>query len=111
MSKMRLTRVFRDDLKSVLGKTGNSLDVRMLLDCIGQTSDFEREMSKRFNMPVGGDIPASKVSNDLTASLEQFESILALSPTKVGASPAHLTLTSVFEPHLGVFVDAQDRSV
>ncbi|GAA5851582.1 hypothetical protein JCM8547_001139 [Rhodosporidiobolus lusitaniae] len=84
------SEVTRNDLKSVLAKSASSLTVGLLLESIAQTAEFEREMSRKYSMT--------------------FESILELSQITYGAEPKS-PLTSVFEPYLGVFVDAQDKTL
>lgn len=42
----------RDDLKSVLSKAAPQLQVGLLLDALGQTAEFEREMSRKYSMAV-----------------------------------------------------------
>lgn len=85
-----LTRpVRRNDLKSVLSKSSSSLNVGLLLESIAQTDDFEREMARKYSMP--------------------FEDVLQLSQITYGVNDPSALITSVFEPYLGVFVDAQDK--
>lgn len=43
----------RDDLKTVLSTSAHQLNVTLLLEAISATQTFERDMSKRFHMPVG----------------------------------------------------------
>ncbi|GAA5952951.1 hypothetical protein JCM3765_003016 [Sporobolomyces pararoseus] len=83
------SEVTKNDLKSVLSKASSTLDVNLLLESIAQTTEFERDMARKFSM--------------------SFESILALSAIKYGGKDANSPITSIFEPHLGIFVDAQDK--
>ncbi|GAA5897830.1 Vps53p [Sporobolomyces salmoneus] len=83
------SEVTKDDLKNVLSKVSATLDVNLLLESIAQTTEFERDMARKFS--------------------QSFESILALSAIKYGGKDADSPLTSVFEPYLGIFVDAQDK--
>jgi len=84
-------RLHRNDLRSVLSKSSSSLNVGLLLESIAQTDDFEREMARKYNLP--------------------FEEVLKLSQITYGINDSSMLITSVFEPYLGVFVDAQDKCV
>ncbi|GAA5975069.1 hypothetical protein JCM5350_004573 [Sporobolomyces pararoseus] len=83
------SEVTKNDLKSVLSKASSTLDVNLLLESIAQTTEFERDMARKFSM--------------------SSESILDLSAIKYGGKDANSPITSIFEPHLGIFVDAQDK--
>ncbi|GAA6017952.1 hypothetical protein JCM10207_002717 [Rhodosporidiobolus poonsookiae] len=83
--------VTKNDLKSVLAKSASSLNVNLLLESIAQTAEFEREMGKKYSM--------------------SFEDILGLSQISYGGVEPKSLLTTVFEPYLGVFVDAQDKTL
>ncbi|GAA6017676.1 hypothetical protein JCM11491_001165 [Sporobolomyces phaffii] len=85
------SEVTKNDLKSVLAKVASTLDVNLLLESIAQTNEFERDMARKYSMP--------------------FESVLALSAIKYGGKDATLPLTSVFEPYLGIFVEAQNKTL
>ncbi|KAK4054186.1 Vacuolar protein sorting-associated protein 53 [Microbotryomycetes sp. JL201] len=79
-----------DDLKNVLAKSGNQLRVGMLLEAIGQTAEFQRDMSRKFGIP--------------------FETIAGMSAVRSGARGVAMSISVVFEPYLGIFVDAQDKA-
>ncbi|GAA5844731.1 hypothetical protein JCM9279_002899 [Rhodotorula babjevae] len=85
------SEVTKNDLRSVLSKSSSSLNVGLLLESIAQTDDFEREMVRKYAVP--------------------FEDILKLSQITYGVNDSSSLLTSVFEPYLGVFVDAQDKTL
>ncbi|GAA5896977.1 hypothetical protein JCM5296_002672 [Sporobolomyces johnsonii] len=85
------SEVTKNDLKAVLAKASASLGVGLLLESIAQTAEFEREMSRKYSM--------------------SFESILALSAIKYGGKDSATPISSVFEPYLGIFVDAQDKTL
>ncbi|CAH7686871.1 GARP complex subunit Vps53 [Phakopsora pachyrhizi] len=79
----------REDLKSVLAKSGSSLKVDLLLESLQITSMFEREMSQKFGTT--------------------YESIAAKSKSaNVGAA---IPIRTAFEPFLGIFVNAQDSTL
>ncbi|ORY89757.1 Vps53-like protein [Leucosporidium creatinivorum] len=84
------SEVTRDDLKSVLAKAAPQLQVGLLLEALGQTTEFEREMSRKYSMP--------------------FDSISALSSVRSGRPGPATAISVVFEPYLGIFVDAQDKA-
>ncbi|GAA5969374.1 hypothetical protein JCM8115_003118 [Rhodotorula mucilaginosa] len=85
------SEVTKNDLKSVLARSSATLGVGLLLESIAQTADFEREMSRKYSLP--------------------FEEILRLSQISYGVVEADQAISSVFEPYLGVFVDAQDKTL
>ncbi|GAA5834429.1 hypothetical protein JCM3766R1_005209 [Sporobolomyces carnicolor] len=85
------SEVTKDDLKNVLSKVSSTLDVNLLLESIAQTTEFERDMARKFS--------------------QSFESVLALSAIKYGGKNSTLPITSVFEPYLGIFVNAQDKQL
>ena len=106
--------VYRNDLKSVLARSSATLGVGLLLESIAQTADFEREMSRKFSLRVSPDclLSASVSYRVLTETLkQQFEEILKLSQISYGVVEADQAISSVFEPYLGIFVDAQDKCV
>lgn len=49
---MLLTLFRRDDLKSVLAKAASGLQVGLLLEALQQTTEFEREIARKYSMPV-----------------------------------------------------------
>ncbi|GAA5820917.1 hypothetical protein JCM10212_006075 [Sporobolomyces blumeae] len=82
------SEVTKNDLKSVLAKASATLGVDLLLEAIAQSAEFERDMERKFSL--------------------LFDKVLALSAIKYGGADATSPITSVFEPYLGIFVDAQD---
>lgn len=96
----RFADVTREDLKSVLVRERSKLQVSVLLEALGATLEFEQQNSKRLNAP--------------------FSEIMAANPKPITAVPSGITLTtqspadsvsSVFEPYLSLFVDAQDKAL
>ncbi|KAM0747619.1 hypothetical protein T439DRAFT_305380 [Meredithblackwellia eburnea MCA 4105] len=86
-----------DDLKIVLAKSPpTSSQVTMLLEAIEETREFERELERAYSMPF-----------------EQITSLSAIvNPNrKPGASGQRKSISEVFEPYLGVYVDAQDKAL
>ncbi|KAF8893571.1 Vps53-like protein [Infundibulicybe gibba] len=93
--KVGCLRYFRDDIAGLLAKMGASLTVKSLLDNLLLVLEFEASMSKKWATPA----PQLQFSEILTAS----GGIPNSQPTK--------SIGSAFEPHMGIFVDAQDRSL
>ncbi|KLO18398.1 hypothetical protein SCHPADRAFT_993623 [Schizopora paradoxa] len=81
--------ITREDLSSLLGKAGPSLTVATLLQSLQQCLDFEAFISKKYTFTIGR--------------------ILTLSST-ITSRPMS-SLASAFEPHMGVFIDAQDKAL
>ncbi|WWD03081.1 hypothetical protein V865_001127 [Kwoniella europaea PYCC6329] len=80
----------RSDLANVLGKSTPAVNI--LLDALQATLDFEAGFARRFDMP--------------------FEDITAGGLTSRGASAApKWTISSIFDNHFNVYVDAQDRAI
>jgi hypothetical protein len=83
----------RDDFKGILSKSvrsGQTLDVNLLLSCLQETLDFEHSLDRRFANP-------SRASTDTLMSSE--------SPVFSQA------ISEAFEPYLGVWVEAQDKQL
>ncbi|KAG6375541.1 Vps53-like protein [Boletus reticuloceps] len=72
----KFVSITRDDISTLLSKAGQSLTVKLLLETLQQTTEFELSMAKKW------------------AYSSQVQS-----------------MSSAFEPHLGVFVDAQDKAL
>ncbi|KAH7913280.1 Vps53-like protein [Hygrophoropsis aurantiaca] len=81
--------ITRDDLSALLSKAGSSLTVKVLLETLQETIEFEGSISKKW-----------------ATSLEGILKATTLPP----ASPIQ-SMSSAFEPHLGIFVDAQDKAL
>ncbi|KAJ6594211.1 Vps53-like protein [Mycena capillaripes] len=85
----KFSEITRDDLAALLSKTGASLSVKALLDNLQLTAEFESSMVKKWATP--------------------FQEMLISTAPSHSAPPK--TITSAFEPHMGVFVDAQDKAL
>ncbi|KAJ7647012.1 Vps53-like protein [Roridomyces roridus] len=85
----KFSEITRDDLAALLSKTGGSLTVKALLDNLQLAADFENSMVKKWATP--------------------FQETLQATAPSHSAPPK--TMTSAFEPHMGVFVDAQDKAL
>ncbi|KAK0462599.1 Vps53-like protein [Desarmillaria tabescens] len=84
----KFVEITREDFSTLLSKAGKSLNVKTLLDNLQLTADFEASMSKKWATP--------------------FPDLLAVSDLPTGSIKP---ITTAFEPHMGVFVDAQDRAL
>ncbi|KAJ7497608.1 Vps53-like protein [Mycena latifolia] len=85
----KFSEITRDDLAALLSKAGTSLTVKALLDNLQLTAEFEASMVKKWATP--------------------FQEMLTATAPSHSAPPK--TITSAFEPHMGVFVDAQDKAL
>jgi len=93
-------------MAALLSKAGKDLTVTVLLDALQQTKDFELSMSKKFGASVSLRSPRG---GGVVLTVFQLQDILqATSPT-----PARVLqpITSSFEPHMGVYVQYQDKGV
>lgn len=84
----KFSELTRDDLVGVLQKAAPTLTVTLLLESLQHVLDFESFMSKKYKLPV-------------------------MDILKVISYPVHptKTISSAFEAHMGVFVDAQDKAL
>jgi vacuolar protein sorting-associated protein 53 len=85
-----------------------TLPVSLLLETLQQTLEFEAAMAKKYATPVG---PLTHLCILYTTSLAfaKFGDILkASSPTMARQV---MPISTAWEAHLGVFVDAQDKCV
>ncbi|KAG0700832.1 Vps53-like protein [Suillus ampliporus] len=85
----KFVAITRDDLAALLSKAGSSLTIKALLEALQQTIEFESSMAKKWLTPLN-------------------EILEAGSPP---SSAPIQSMSSAFEPHLGVFVDAQDKAL
>ncbi|KDQ55816.1 hypothetical protein JAAARDRAFT_208588 [Jaapia argillacea MUCL 33604] len=86
----RFVELTREDIAVLLSKAGSTLSVKLLLDTLQQTLDFEAGMARRFGV-----------------SLQEILTFASQTLTTMSPKP----ISSAFEPHLGVFVDAQDKAI
>ncbi|KAG8906708.1 Vacuolar protein sorting-associated protein 53 [Tulasnella sp. 403] len=83
----RFADITRDDLTVALSKAASTLTVAVLLESLQMTLDFESAMSSKYGVPF---TEIAKLSSSMSRG------------TKISA---------VFEPHMGIFVDAQDKAL
>lgn len=84
----------RDDFRGILSKTtrtGQTLDVNLLLSCLQETLDFEHSLELRFSS-------ASRASIDTMTSTSEDTGF-------------DQSISGAFEPYLSVWVDAQDKQL
>ncbi|KAL9110250.1 MAG: hypothetical protein Q9227_005157 [Pyrenula ochraceoflavens] len=84
----------RDDFKGILSRTtksGQTVDVNLLLLCLQETLDFEHSLERRFTTN-------SRTSIDTVTSGSD-------------ATGFNQTISDAFEPYLSVWVDAQDKQL
>lgn len=93
----------RTDLENVLGK--GVPGVTVLLEALQATLDFETAMSKRLDMPVSLPINSQTEARELTA---QFDDV-AEKALPGQASKGKWRISTVFDSHFTIYVDAQDR--
>lgn len=83
----------RDDYKGILARSvrsGQAIDVNLLLSCLQETLEFEHSLERHF-------APSSRTSTDTFTSTE----IPAFSQS----------ISEAFEPYLSVWVEAQDKQL
>ncbi|KIY53086.1 hypothetical protein FISHEDRAFT_33844 [Fistulina hepatica ATCC 64428] len=85
----RFSDITRDDLSTLLTKADKRLTVKVLLDNLQATVEFETSLGKKWAV--------------------SFKEILNTASESLGRP--HKSMSSAFEPHMGIFVDAQDRAL
>lgn len=92
----RFADVTKEDLRSVLIREQSRLNVSTLMEALNSTLEFEAAMSRRYNTSFEELItPPTSTTNATTQSQQQQTQ----------------TLSDVFDPYLGIFVEAQDRAL
>jgi len=83
----------RDDFKGILARSvrsGQAIDVNLLLSCLQETLEFEHSLERRF-------APSARTSVDTFTSTE---------------NPVFSqSISEAFEPYLGIWVEAQDKQL
>lgn len=88
----KFTEITREDLRSVLIRNQGKIQVSILLEALNASIEYEKAMSKRLGLP--------------------FTEICASTVTSNGAATkGQMTLSSAFDPYLGLFVEAQDQTL
>ncbi|KJA27598.1 hypothetical protein HYPSUDRAFT_34704 [Hypholoma sublateritium FD-334 SS-4] len=83
----KFTEITRDHLTTLLTQSGSNLTVKSLLDNLQITLEFEQSMARKWVTP--------------------FKDILKA--TDNPQSEPGKPMSAAFEPHMGIFVDAQDK--
>ncbi|KAI0645796.1 Vps53-like protein [Trametes meyenii] len=84
----KFIEITRDDMTVLLSKAGSKLVVKQLLDTLQETMEFETSVTRKFS-----------------TSLQELLKVT----TPANATRPLKPITSAFEPHMGVYVDAQDK--
>ncbi|CDO68963.1 hypothetical protein BN946_scf184782.g11 [Trametes cinnabarina] len=84
----KFIEITRDDMTALLSKAGTKLTVKQLLDTLQETMEFEASLTKKFGVSLR----------------ELLKTITPPNPSRP-LKP----ITSAFEPHMGVYIDAQDK--
>lgn len=93
----KFTEITREDLRSVLIRNQGKIQVSILLEALNASIEYEKAMSKRLGLPFT-EICASTLSNNGAAATAATKGL-------------PMTLSSAFDPYLGLFVEAQDRTL
>lgn len=96
--------LFRDHLTTLLTQSGSNLTVKSLLDNLQITLEFEQTMAKKWATSVSR---WSINFNVRLLKILQFKDILKA--TDNPQSEPGKPMSAAFEPHMGIFVDAQDK--
>ncbi|PWN41583.1 hypothetical protein IE81DRAFT_291583, partial [Ceraceosorus guamensis] len=83
----RFSEQTREDLRSLLIRMGKGANVDVLLDAMNATLEFQTAMARKY----GGSVRNASV------------------PALTAATSTGHSLSSTFDPHLGIFVEAQDK--
>ncbi|KDR67572.1 hypothetical protein GALMADRAFT_79772 [Galerina marginata CBS 339.88] len=83
----KFAEISRDDVTTLLTKAGSNLTVKALLDNLAITTEFEQGMAKKWATPFKDMLKATD------------------NPHSEPGKP----ISAAFEPHMGIFVDAQDK--
>ncbi|KZT42510.1 hypothetical protein SISSUDRAFT_1041476 [Sistotremastrum suecicum HHB10207 ss-3] len=84
----RFAEITRDDLSGALSRAAPTLTVSLLLESLQYTMEFETQMGKKY------DISFSELLRSCSRGVHAAKSI-----------------SSAFEPHMGVYIDAQDKAL
>jgi hypothetical protein len=87
----------------LLSKAKGSLTIKLLIDTLTETMEFESSMATKFGLPVEYKQYNPRVEVDPFCQLSE---ILTATSTSVRTVKS---ISSAFEPHMGVYIDAQDR--
>ncbi|SPO26269.1 related to VPS53 - subunit of VP51-54 complex, required for protein sorting [Ustilago trichophora] len=97
----RFADVTKEDLRSVLIREQSRLDVSTLMEALNSTLEFEAAMSRKYNTTFEELITPPATSTSASSPTQQQQQ----------AHAQVQTLSAIFDPYLGVFVEAQDRAL
>ncbi|EMD37699.1 hypothetical protein CERSUDRAFT_136451 [Gelatoporia subvermispora B] len=86
----KFIEITRDDMTALLSKAGSKLTVKQLLDTLQETREFEASMARKHATPI-------------------LDILKATQPG--GATRPAKPISSAFEPHMSVYIDAQDKAL
>ena len=103
----KFSEITREDLTVVMSKAAPTLTVQQLLETLQPAMEFEAFMSRKYSAPVCTNPYVSQSRSMSHIRDAQLTELLAHgNPNDPRPSRP---ITSVFETHMGIFVDAQDR--
>ncbi|KAN0064499.1 Vacuolar protein sorting-associated protein 53 [Thecaphora frezii] len=107
----RFSEITREDLQSVLIREQARLNCPTLLEALNATLEFEVAMGRTFGLPFD-EVVAAPTTAAAPGQPGPSAAAAAL-PTSVAATARAKgqSLSSVFDPHLIIFVEAQDRAL
>ncbi|KAH9839198.1 Vps53-like protein [Rhodofomes roseus] len=86
----KFIEITRDDMTVLLSKAGAKLSVKQLLDTLQETMEFEAYIARKY---------ATSVPEILKTT------------QPAGASRPLKSISSAYEPHMGVYIEAQDKAL
>ncbi|KAI0084909.1 Vps53-like protein [Irpex rosettiformis] len=86
----KFVEITRDDLTVLLSKAGSNLTIKQLLESLQEVLEFESSMVKKYATPLSDILKTTQANN---------------------ATRTSRTISSAFEPHMGVFIQAQDKAL
>lgn len=107
----RFADMTRDDLKSVLLREKAKLQVNVLLEALQSTMDYESQAVKRYGGASFSDVVAANPRPIGASSISTSQSSASGVKMPAPAAPRTETMSSAFEPYLGIFVEAQDKAL
>lgn len=86
----KFVEITRDDMTTLLSKAGSNLTVKQLLDTLQEVLDFEASIVKKYATPL----------TDILKATQQ-----------VTGTRQNKPISAAFEPHMSVFISAQDKAL
>ncbi|CEH19040.1 Late Golgi protein sorting complex, subunit Vps53 [Ceraceosorus bombacis] len=98
----RFSEQTREDLRSLLIRMGKGANVDVLLDAMNATLEFQTAMARKY----GGSYEEITAAPNLPPTTAAGNASV---PTLTAATSTGHSLSSTFDPHLVIFVEAQDK--